>query len=277
MTTCKNCNKHFTGNYCNNCGEKLYTAHDKSIKHLFEEGFHFITHFEGKFLTTLKTVFTSPGKFSLEYCNGLRKKYYKPVSLFLLLVILYLLFPRFKGLNMQLDTYATKEYGFTWASVPLIKAKKAAKNIEYAEIAKLYNAKSSSVSKLGLFFLLPFASAILLLLFFNTKKYYFDHFILSLELSSIFIGLHFLIIPFISFIAELINKNWMRFFLDDNYWLAYFLLAIDVLITVVAFKRFYSQKWIWTIPKALIYIFIFGQGIIYLYRLLVLVVTLMLI
>jgi hypothetical protein len=274
---CKNCSNHFTGSYCNQCGEKVYTHHDKSIAHIFEEGFHFLTHFEGSFLTTLKTVFTKPGKFSLDYCNGLRKKYFKPVSLFLLLVVLYLLFPRFQGLNMKLNTYTLKQYDFAWVSLPLVKSKLKKKDIKLEQLAVLYDSKSSSVSKIGLFFILPFAAAVLLLLFFNKKKFYFDHFILALELSSIYIGLHFLLIPFISFIAELINKDWIRFFWDSNYWLYNFMFALDWIIVSVAFRRFYGQKWIWTIPKAAIYLIVFLFGVIYLYRLLVLVVTLALI
>ncbi len=274
--TCKNCGNHFSGKFCNTCGEKVYTSHDKSIAHIFEEGLHFITHFEGSFLITLKTIFTRPGKFSFDYCNGIRKKYFKPVSLFLLLIVLYLLFPRFQGLNMKLETYATDKYGFTWASVPLIKAKKEKKAIEYRELAVIYDAKSSSVSKIALFFIIPLAAAIILLLFFTAKRYYFDHLILSLELSSFYIALHFLIIPFLSFIAEWINKEWIRFFWDDNVWLTWFQVLLDVVFIAAAFKRFYGQKWIWIIPKALIYTFLFQELVIYLYRLLVLVVTLML-
>ncbi len=277
LHTCQNCSNDFTGKYCNQCGEKAYTNHDKSIVHIFEEGLHFLTHFEGSFLTTLKTVFTKPGKFSLDYCAGIRKKYFKPVSLFLLLVVLYLLFPRFQGLNMKLGTYTAEPYGFTWVAVPLVDTKMKNKKISFQGLANIYESKSSSVSKIGLLFILPFASAVLLLLFFNTRKYYFDHFILALELCSLFIALHFLLIPFISFLAELVNKNWASFFWDDNYWLSYFVTALDLLLISVAFRRFYHQKWIWTIPKALIYIVIFGGVIIYLYRVLVLIVTLTLI
>lgn len=274
--TCKNCNNHFSGKFCNTCGEKVYTSHDKSITHIFEEGLHFITHFEGSFLTTLKTVFTRPGKFSFDYCNGLRKKYFKPVSLFLLLIVLYLLFPRFQGLNMKLETYATHKYGFTWASVPLIKAKKESKAIEYRELAVTYDAKSSAVSKIALFFIIPFAAAVLLLLFFTKKKYFFDHVILSFEISAFYIAIHFLFIPFLSFVSEKINKSWEQFFWDDNIWLGWLQVLIDVIFVSTAFKRFYAQKWIWIIPKALIYVFLFQVVVIYLYRLLVLVVTLML-
>lgn len=274
---CKNCGFLLSGKFCSNCGEKLYTEKDKTIKSIFKEVLHFFTHFEGSFLTTLKTVVSNPGKFSADYCSGIRKKYFKPVSFFFVLVILYLLFPRFQGLNMRLDTYVDKAYGFTWASVPLVRAKMKSHNVKYAEVSKEYGHKSASISKIGLFFLIPLGATFILLLFFNTKKYFFDHFILSLELSALFVALHFLALPFISFIAELINKDWMRFFQDDNYWLQYFLIASDLIIISVAFKKFYSQKWIWTIPKAFIYLAIFDLIILYVYRLIVLVATLLLI
>jgi hypothetical protein len=273
---CKSCGNSFSGKFCNNCGEKVYSGHDKSVAHIFEEGLHFITHFEGSFFTTLKTVFTKPGKFSFDYCNGLRKKYFKPVSLFLLFIVLYLIFPRFKGLNMKLDTYAGDKYRFTWASLSLIKAKKENKTIDYKQLAALYDAKSPTVSKIVLFFIIPIAAAVLMLLFFTTKKFYFDHVILSLELSAFYIAAHFLIIPFLSFIAEKLHKGWEQFFEDDNLWLTWFQILIDILFVSVAFKRFYAQKWVWLIPKALIYVFLFQVVVIYLYRLLVLVVTLML-
>jgi hypothetical protein len=169
---CKNCSNEFIGKYCNVCGEKVFTDQDKKVLHLFEEGFHFITHFEGSFLTTIKTVFTKPGKFSLDYCNGIRKKYFKPVSLFLCFVVLYLLFPRFQGLNMKLNTYASEQYGFRWIAAPLIQKKMKSKNIDYNQLAVIYDSKSASISKIGLFLIIPLAASILLLLFYK-KKYYF--------------------------------------------------------------------------------------------------------
>ena len=276
-SSCKNCGFNLVGKFCSNCGEKVYTEKDKTIKSIFHEVVHFFTHFDGSFLTTLKTVFTSPGKFSADYCSGNRKKYFKPVSFFFVIVILYLLFPRFQGLNMRLGTYVDKAYNFTWVSVPLVKAKMKAHQATYVDVAKEYDHKSSSISKIGLFFIIPLSAGFALLLFFRTRKYFFDHFIISLEVSAIFIALHFLIVPFISFIAELINKDWVRFFADGNYWLEYFLVTLYLFIVSVAFKRFYNEKWIWIIPKSLVYLFIFNFIVLYVYRLIVLVVTLLLI
>lgn len=270
---CKSCGNDFSGKFCNLCGEKVYTNNDKKISHLLEEVFHFITHFEGSFLKTVKTIFTNPGKVSLDYCNGIRKKYFKPVSLFLLFVVLYLLFPRFQGLNMKLNTYTANEYGFRWISIPLTKSKMKEKNIDYKQMAAIYDSKSATISKISLFLIIPLAASVLLLLFYNSKKYFFDHSIISLELSTIYIGIHFLIIPFISFLIEKINSNWITFFYDDNYWLGIIIVLIDLLIVSFAFKRFYQQKWAWIVLKAVIYIIAFSQLIIYLYRLVVLFFT----
>jgi hypothetical protein len=47
---CKNCGNQFLGKYCNECGEKVYTEHDKTFSHFLGETFHFITHWDSKIL-----------------------------------------------------------------------------------------------------------------------------------------------------------------------------------------------------------------------------------
>ncbi|HYC86973.1 MAG TPA: DUF3667 domain-containing protein, partial [Chryseosolibacter sp.] len=111
MNTCKNCTAPVDSNYCQECGEKVHYGKDRSFKHLFEEAFHFLTHFEGKFFTTLKTMFAAPGKLSLDFCHGIRKKYFKPLSFYLLVIIIYLIFPLFEGLNIKLKYHYNSPYG----------------------------------------------------------------------------------------------------------------------------------------------------------------------
>ena len=169
ITYCKNCSQQLTGKFCSNCGEKVYTNHDKNIGHFFEEGFHFITHFDGKFFTTLKTVITKPGQLSLDYCNGVRKKYFKPLSFFLVVVVLYLLFPKFQGLNMTFSTYVNKEYKYAAYALPIAKNKIAVQKISGNELAEHYNARSEKFAKPFLLILLPFSAILLWILFFKRK------------------------------------------------------------------------------------------------------------
>src|ERR671913_130444 len=52
--SCKHCGNYFSGKYCNKCGEKVYTDHEKSIPHFFEEAFHFLTHLKAHFSPPLR-------------------------------------------------------------------------------------------------------------------------------------------------------------------------------------------------------------------------------
>ncbi len=169
---CKNCGHSFEGKFCNQCGEKVFVEADKKISKLFGEAFHFLTHLEGTFFTTIKTLFTRPGKVSKDICSGIRKKYFKPLSLFLLIVILYLLFPRFEGLNMKLSTYANKDYGYTWLANPIIENKMNSLQIPFEELMKRYAEKSAKISKIALLLFIPICALLFSLLFFKRKNHF---------------------------------------------------------------------------------------------------------
>src|SRR5437764_14672974 len=91
--TCKNCGNQFQGNYCNLCGEKVYHDHEKTFSHFLEETFDFITHFDSKFFRSLWLIFSRPGFLAREYADGKRTTYFSPLSLFLIVIVIYLLFP----------------------------------------------------------------------------------------------------------------------------------------------------------------------------------------
>ena len=271
-SVCKNCSNHFTGKFCNQCGEKIYNEKDKLIKHLFNDAVHFISHFDGTFLTSLKTAITKPGKISLDYCSGIRKKYFKPVPFFLLLVVFYLLFPRFQGLNMSAGTYASPQYGFTWLTIPMFKAKMKNHHVDFAEIAKRYDEKSPKVAKISLLLFIPLTSGVIGLLFINKRRPFFDHFILSTELLSFFIFLDFLVLPFLSFLVEKIAPQYNPVFYDGS-WVDWMTQSIFGLFIIIAFRRFYKEaQWI-SITKGFTFFIIFFVGIRYIYSLIVFLLT----
>jgi len=265
--TCKNCGNHFTGKFCNLCGEKVYDDHDKKIFHLLEEVFHFVWHFEGTFLVTIKTFLTKPGKFSLDYCAGIRRKYFKPISLFLTIVVIYLLFPRFHGLNMRFYSYVSKESKYSWYAVPIAKKKVNTLHLTTDQLADLYDKKSSGFSKLFLLMLIPLCALAFWLLFINAHRFFFDHFILATEICSFYILTNFLILPFLSFLIEKINPSWNPAF-DDGSWITFVMLGILAFFIIVAFRRFYKQKqWVVAV-KGLAFLFIFIFAIRFIYNML---------
>ncbi len=252
--TCKNCGSHFTGKYCNACGEKVYTAKDKSIGHIFEEFLHFLTHFEGSFLTTLKTIFTKPGQLSLDYTNGIRKKYYKPTSLYLLIVVIYLIFPVLSGLNMPMKSYEGMFGGYP-ASV--IERKMERKHMTHEQIEERYDHKSHTVSKLVLLIILPLCALVLLALY--PKKGLFDHYILSAEINSFFLAFTFLLIPLfftaMAAIFNLFHHQLPNVFYNQDVLIWLSLITVAAFSTI-AFKRFYQSGTAAGIVKSVVFTFL---------------------
>jgi hypothetical protein len=262
--TCKNCGNSFKGNFCNTCGEKFYTDNDKSVKHLAEEALHFITHFDTKFFTTIRSVLFKTGIYSLDYAEGKRKKYFKPVSLFLIIVILYLIFPKFKGLNMNFDTYSVPQYGYAFLAKPVVQAKLAA-GLSIDAIRAHYNETSPKFAKFLLLLFLPLTAVTFKALFFRRRKYFFDHFILAAELNTFFIALVFLLLPLLMTIIATISKESVLLFADGGIILSAAGVVL-LLVTIIAFRRFYGEKWGWCTIKAIIFFLVFNYVIKFIYN-----------
>jgi hypothetical protein len=154
LITCKNCGHQFYGKYCNECGEKVYTEHDRTAFHFIEEGVHFLTHLDGTFFTTVRTIFSRPGQVSVDYAYGIRKKYFRLLSLFLLLVVLYLLFPLFEGLNMKLYYHEIHPMYGRYAKEQVEEIMRT-KHLSEAQVAEVFHKIAEKTSKALLLVLIP--------------------------------------------------------------------------------------------------------------------------
>jgi hypothetical protein len=241
---CKNCGTAFTGKYCSQCGEKVYSEKDKSVFHFFEEGLHFITHFEGTFFNTLKKIFTRPGQLSVDYCNGKRKTYFKPLSFFLLLVVLYLLFPVFEGLNMKLYYHTHHDF---YGHYAMSEARKVMiqTHLTDEQLTTIFHLKSEKTSKFLLLILLPLTALFFWLLTFKKRKYFFDQMVFSAEVNCIYLLWGFLLFPLLLFLSERIyHMVTNSYFNVDDTWLGLITYALLCAYTGAGARRFYKiTKW----------------------------------
>lgn len=282
LQKCKNCGNEFYGNYCNNCGEKVYTEHDKSIVHFFEDAVHFITHLEGSFFTTLKTIFTRPGKYAYDFCDGQRKKYFKPLSLFMVLVVLYLLVPIYAGLNMPFTYFlfekdyarkvvskktgvnmdsivytsyqAANDKGIKSESVAYEYMTKHADSVfnthpEIKHLRDSYNHTSEKTSKVFLLLIVPLLAIPLYCISFYRRKFFFDHLVFSTELNSFFLILFFFVAPLVTSLLKLINRSILYRITDFQLGIALYILF--GIYTSFAMRNFYTENRFIAILKAI--------------------------
>jgi len=80
--TCLNCNVEVHGRYCHNCGQENIEPKE-SVWDLIFHFFRDITHFDGKFFSTVKYLLIKPGFLSQEYMVGRRAAYVNPVRMYI--------------------------------------------------------------------------------------------------------------------------------------------------------------------------------------------------
>ncbi|MEO6253445.1 MAG: DUF3667 domain-containing protein [Ferruginibacter sp.] len=260
--TCKNCGNPFTGKFCNNCGEKVYTDKDRSVSHLLSEGVHFITHFEGSFFKTVAALFTKPGKFSLDYCDGVRKKYFKPLAFFLLLVVIYLLFPFFDGLNSSAYYHIRHPFYGKYALRKSLQIVQEGHLTDEA-FGQAFSHASEKTSKLLLFIIIPAMALFSWLISFKKRKYFYDNFVFSIEANSFFLLWGFLIFPllfrlFAKFVPVSDQTSNLTILIADLSFFTFYL--------VFAAKRFFQFKWWYSILYSLLFTFLLAIFIQYIYK-----------
>lgn len=78
---CLNCNARVFGSYCHVCGQENIEPKETAwglVVHFFND----ITHFEGKFISSLRYLLFKPGFLTAEYLRGRRASYMNPVRMY---------------------------------------------------------------------------------------------------------------------------------------------------------------------------------------------------
>jgi hypothetical protein len=89
---CLNCNAVVHGRFCHICGQENIEPKE-SVWHLVSHFFQDITHFDGKFFSTLRYLLFKPGFLSREYMLGRRASYLNPIRMYVFTsAIFFLLF-----------------------------------------------------------------------------------------------------------------------------------------------------------------------------------------
>lgn len=78
---CLNCNAQLNGRYCHICGQENLEPKE-SFWHLLTHFVYDLTHFDGKFFSTLKYLLFRPGFLATEYLAGRRASYLHPIRMY---------------------------------------------------------------------------------------------------------------------------------------------------------------------------------------------------
>ncbi len=124
---CLNCNAQVHGRFCHICGQQNAETKE-SVWHLITHFFEDITHFDGKFFTSLKYLLLKPGFLPREYMQGRRASHLNPVRMYIFTsAIFFLIFFNLFKFDPSKNVKTTVDNGVTKATLGALK-KMDAKN-----------------------------------------------------------------------------------------------------------------------------------------------------
>ena len=88
---CPSCGATFRGPWCAQCGEHQLTPELRSLRHHFATLFEAVTSLESRFWRTLRALLLQPGAVDLAWHRGARAAWVQPISLFLLINVVFVL------------------------------------------------------------------------------------------------------------------------------------------------------------------------------------------
>jgi hypothetical protein len=177
---CGNCGAILTGPYCSKCGEKKLTAKDYSFAHLLEETLDVFTHFDSKFLRTIKVLLTKPGELSNAYFRGGRSRYTKPLTVFVITnIVFFVVQPHTGLLHDKYDNYIR----YPTYSARVKEHLRATKEPEQTYAAR-FNTNLQNQKKSLLIVSVPLLAIVMTLVFFGTHRTYAEHVVFSVQVYT---------------------------------------------------------------------------------------------
>ena len=115
--TCLNCHTEVQGRFCQVCGQENIEPKE-TVWHLISHFFQDITHFDGKFFSTIKYLIARPGFLSKEYMIGRRMRYVNPIRLYVFTsAFFFLIFFSLKKVDSNSIISQSQMNGKTFAQV----------------------------------------------------------------------------------------------------------------------------------------------------------------
>ncbi|GAB3919706.1 DUF3667 domain-containing protein [Mucilaginibacter myungsuensis] len=257
---CQTCGSTRNEKYCPACGEKTFEPHQLSLKEFVEELFEGFSHFDTKFIRTIKTLIFKPGQLSLEFCAGKRVNHMKPIQLFLVVNLIFFIAALHNLYSLELYNYINFKPFITFNTKQIINDVLAKEHTTLAEYTAVFNEKMKSSSKAFIFAFIPVYGVFFALFFFWKKKYFVEHLVfathfMSFVLVMLFLGGYLIMLPYFMIVGK--ESADFDFFYS---W------AVRILIGVYAgfaIHRFYRTPIFYTLIIALVVGYFFFAPIQY--------------
>jgi hypothetical protein len=249
-TDCKTCGNNHPENYCPACGEKSFSTKQLSLKHFVEETFESFIHFDNKFLRTVKTLIAKPGQLTLDYTEGRRVYFMRPMQLFLVVNLVFFIMAFHNMYSLTLPNYLNFRPFTNFNTKHIIDEALIKTKHTLPEYTDIFNGKIKEISKTYIFLFIPIYGLMFRILFFKKKEYFVEHLVFATHFMSFvllltLVSLYLILLPYFAITHNQPGSD----FETIHSW---FFEVVVALYAAFAIHRFYKPHIIWTIITAVI-------------------------
>ncbi len=198
---CPECGEPIDERFCPRCGEKRVEARDYSLRHFLGEAVNVFANLESPIPRSFAALLFRPGLLTAEYLAGRRKRYLKPLQIFVLCNVVFFFAQPLTGfntlttpLNVHMSGMPYRERAQRMVSGELARRQVPLEEYRARFDAVIQNQAKSLVIVMALmfaFFLLP--------LYWRRRRYLVEHLVFATHFYSFFLllllGLRFVTVP----------------------------------------------------------------------------------
>jgi hypothetical protein len=181
---CPNCGASDVRRYCAHCGQAAPSAADYSLRAQVKDLYEHLTNLDGKTPRTVWTLLARPGVLTADHLAGRRRRYIRPVQLFLLVnVLLFFAAPRMPLFSYSMDNYsqhAPPSPGLVRSLVA--RATSAANDAGRAEYVRAFDERVETQRKSLILLFAPGIALVLRLVF--RRRQYGEHLVFALHVLA---------------------------------------------------------------------------------------------
>jgi hypothetical protein len=264
---CPNCGSAMVAEFCARCGELQPAHRDLSIGAVAHDAVQEFAGVDGKIPRTIWALLTKPGLLTREFIDGRRGRYSKPLSLFLVLnLVFFVIQPHTGLLRYRLSDYIGPPGDVNDSrAATMVAARLAASHESRASYEVRFDNTLADQKKSMLLFAVPVFAAVMAIIFVGTKRFFVEHLVFAvhayaflLALLAVGIAALFYAVGGWLMIADLIGLPVGRAesFLNGEAALVIAIAAVMVTYLALAIRRAYGGSVRAAVARALVLSFV---------------------
>jgi hypothetical protein len=197
QAACPECGQPIDVRFCTLCGEKRVEARDYTLGHFLGEALNVIVNLESPLLRSFYALLLRPGRLTADYLAGRRKRYLKPLQVFVLCNLIFFFAQPMTGFNTlttPLNVHLTRLPYSPQARRMVLEAvgrRKVAPEKYRADFDATIHSQARSLVIL----MVPLFAAALLPLYWRRRRYFVEHLVFATHFYSVFLlfllGIHY--------------------------------------------------------------------------------------